>query len=143
MEYLKILFAVLTAVIGWVAGHYFTSRRDLASSRRSVRIDALVTCYKALIRSGIDGVMLKRDDSGRVINNAVPVEDAIALIHLYGDAQQSALASAYAKQIADTGKGSATDLVNSLRRDIRGMLGAGDLLSEPVYLRVKPNGGPV
>jgi len=138
MGIIEIFFAVVTAVVGWVVGHRFTSKRDLENSRRAARIQALTTCYKALVRSGIDGVMLKRNASGAIINNAVPVEDAIALVHLYGDSEQSALASAYSSQVAQTGEGNPTVLVNSLRRDVRSMLGTADVSADPVYLSVRP-----
>jgi len=139
VEYEKILFTALIAVVGWVAAHRLTSARDLANSRRNAGIDALTTCYKALVRSGIDGVMLKRDSTGKLINNAIPVEDAIALIHLHGNEQQSQLASAYAKQIGQDKSGDSTKLVNALRKDIRSMLGTKDLAAEPHYLSIKPN----
>ena len=139
MEYEKILFTALIAVVGWVAAHWLTSARDLANSRRNARIDALTTCYKALVRSGIDGVMLKRDSAGNLINNAIPVEDAIALIHLHGNQRQSQLASAFAKQIDQNKSGDSTELVNALRKDIRRMLGTEDLAAEPHYLSIKPN----
>jgi hypothetical protein len=83
--------------------------------------------------------MLKRDSSGKLVNNAIPVEDAIALIHLHGNNQQSELASAYAKQIDQTKSGDSTKLVNALRKDIRSMLGTKDLAAEPYYLSIKPN----
>jgi hypothetical protein len=139
MEYLKISFTVVLAVVGWLVAHYFTSKRDTANSRRAVRIDALSACYKVFVRSGIDGVMLKKDKAGNLINNAIPIEDAVALIHLYGSQEQSDMASAYAKQVADTSTGTSTALVNSLRWDIRRMLGQPDLSLEPTYLRVTPN----
>lgn len=142
MEYEKILFTSLVAVVGWVVAHRLTSARDLANSRRSARIDALTTCYKALVRSGIDGVMFKRDSSGKLINGAMPVEDAIALIHLHGNEQQSELASAYARQVGETKTGDSTKLVNALRKDIRRMLGTKDLGSDPHYLSIKTNEPP-
>lgn len=136
MECEKILLAALIAVVGWVAVHQFASARDLANSRRRARIDALTTCYRALVRSGVDGVMLQRDSSGKLINGAIIVEDAIALIHLHGSEQHSKLARDYAKQVGETQTGSLTELVNSLRKDIRSMLGTKDLDSDPHYLRV-------
>lgn len=136
MEYWKILVTVVTAAAGWVFAHYFTSRRDTENSCRATRVAALTNCYKALVRSALDGTMLKKGQDGRVVNNAAPVEDAIALIHLYGDQEQSDLASAYARDVANTGTGDATILANSLRKDIRHMLGSEDLNAVPAYLKV-------
>lgn len=136
MEFLKIAFAVAIAVAGWIVAHRYTSKRDTNNSRRATRVDALSTCYKALTRSGIDGVMVIADESGKAINRAGPVEDAIALIHLYGSQEQSDLASDYARQVADTKHGDSTRLVNCLRCDIRRMLGESDLNGVPSYLKI-------
>lgn len=139
MEFIKISFAVVTAVLGWVIAHHFTSRRDRDNSRRSTRIEALSFCYKALVRSGIDGVMVIKGGDGKLINRAGPVEDAVALIHLYGSQEQSCLATEYARQVAQSQNGDATELVKSLRNDIRRMVGEAGLSSDPTYLRITIN----
>lgn len=136
MEFIKIAFAVVTAVLGWVIAHHFTSRRDRDNSRRSTRIEALSFCYKALVRSGIDGVMVFKAEDGKLVSRAGPVEDAVALIHLYGSQEQSCLATEYARQVAHSQEGDATKLVESLRNDIRRMVGEADLSSDPTYLRI-------
>lgn len=89
-----------------------------------------------MVRSGIDGEMVVKGEDGKAINKATPVEDAIALIHLYGNQEQSNLASEYARMIGETNRGNATELVNALRKDIREMLGEPELVGEPAYLRV-------
>jgi len=101
-----------------------------------IRIEALSSCYKIFARAGIDGVLVTKGDDGKVINKAIPVEDAVALVHLYGSQEQSDLASEYANQVGQTQNGDSTKLVNSLRRDIRRMLGEPDLSHDPTYLRV-------
>jgi len=136
MKYITIL-TILTVAIGWIIVHQFTSIRDLKNFRRNSRIDALTNYYMALIRSGLDGPMLKLDSDGKLVNNAISVENAIALIHLHGNEQQSELANAYVKQIEKDGSGDLTKLIDTLRKDIRTMLGSRDLVSIPHYLRVK------
>jgi phage FluMu protein Com len=136
MEFVKIAFTIATAVTGWLVAHHYTSRRDTKNSRRLTRIEALSSCYKALARAGIDGVMVTKGPDGKAINKAIPVEDAIALVHLYGSQEQSDLASEYAQQVAETQNGDSTKLVNCLRRDVREMLGEPDLSHDPIYLRI-------
>lgn len=136
MDLLQVTVGVVLAILGWVIGHRFTSARDVKNSQRSIRVASLAEAYRALVRSGIDGVMLKRDADGAVINGARPVEDAIALIHLYGSQEQSTLASKYATQVSAEGGGDATELVNALRKDIRENLGGDDVEGQPRYLRV-------
>jgi hypothetical protein len=136
MDLLQVIVGVVLAILGWVIGHRFTSARDVKNSQRSIRVAALAEAYRVLVRSGIDGVMVKRDAGGAVVNGAKPVEDAIALIHLYGTQEQSTLASNYATQISTEGGGDATELVNALRKDIRENLGGYDVEGRPRYLRV-------
>lgn len=118
--------------------HLLTSERDLKNYRRNSRINALTTCYTALIRSGLDGLLNKPDSNGNMVRtvNAIHVENAIALIHLHGNEQQSELANVYTEQINNTGSGDLTKLIDALRKDIRAMLGTKDLVSMPHYLRI-------
>ena len=97
---------------------------------------ALAEAYKAIVRAGIDGVMLQRDKGGEIVSGAKAVEDAIVLIHLYGTQEQSDLASKYAQQVAKSGGGEGAELANALRRDIRENLGGCDIEGTPSYLRV-------
>lgn len=80
--------------------------------------------------------MVVNGEDGKAINKATPVEDTIALIHFYGNQEQSNLASEYSRMVGETNRGNSTDLVNALRKDIRGMLGEPELVGEPAYLRV-------
>ena len=136
MEILKIIISIVVAVIGWIIGHHYTSKRDVKNSQRAIRIAALAEAYKALVRVGIDGIMIKKEKDGSIYNGAKSIEDAIALIHLYGTQEQSILASNYATQVADTGGGEGTLLVNSLRKSIRESLGGEDIEGIPHYLKV-------
>jgi hypothetical protein len=93
VEYLKIIIAVIISVIGWVIAHKFTSARDVKNAQRTTRVEAFTEAYKALIRSGLDKELLPKDQNGKIINKAIPVENAIAIIHLYGTEKQSQMAS--------------------------------------------------
>lgn len=132
----KIIVGAVVAVIGWLIAHHFTSKRDVRNSKRAIRMAALAEAYKAIVRAGIDGVMLQRDKGGEIVNGAKAVEEAIALIHLYGTQEQSDLASKFAQQVAKSGGGEGTELANALRRDIRENLGDCDIEGTPSYLRV-------
>ncbi len=138
LEYIKILFAVFIAVVGWIAAHHFTAKRDLNNSRRLARIEALSSCYKIFVRSGIDGVLIKKNGS-EVVDRAGDIEDAILMIHLYGSQEQSELANQYVNDMSTNQNADSTKLVDSLRKDIRGMLGEQDFLSKPSYLKINRN----
>lgn len=136
MEYVKIVFAVIVAAIGWLVTHYYTSKRDVSNSRRQSRIEALSIAYKAFVRAGIEGKLVTRGDDGKISNRAGPVEDAIALVHLYGNVEQSKLASKCARQFEETGGAIFNELVDALRKDIREMLDESDVTDPPIYLRI-------
>ncbi len=139
MEYFKIIVAVIIAVIGWIIAHNFTSARDVKNAQRATRVEAFTEAYKALARSGLDKELLPKDKDGKVINKAIPVENAIAIIHLYGTEKQSQMASKYALDFVNNRGADCTELVNSLRKTIREYLGGEDLKNMPIYLVVTPN----
>ena len=122
LEYIKILFAVFIAALGWIAAHYFTAKRDLNNSRRLARIEALSSCYKIFVRSGINGSLIQNRGT-QVIDIGENIEDAILMIHLYGSQEQSELANQYVNDMSTNQNADSTKLVDSLRKDIRGMLG--------------------
>ena len=138
MEELKTLGTIAVALFGVFLTHRFTSKRDVENSQRTVRIGALTEAYKALIRSGLEKELLPKDENGKVINKAIPVENAIAIIHLHGSELQSRLATQYANDFAANRGADCTALVNSIRDDIRKSLDYEKLEAEPAYLVVIP-----
>lgn len=136
MEFFKIIFTVIVAAGGWLVTHYYTSKRNIENSRRESRIEALSQAYNALVRTALNGSLVTRKKDGTILNKAPSLENAIATIHLYGNDEQSKLASKCAEQFEKTGKDKYNDLVNSLRIDIREMLNESDLKEPPIYLRI-------
>lgn len=136
IDALKIFIGFVIACIGWVTVHFFTSRRDVANLQRAIRNSALAEAYRALVRAGIDGVMVYKDRDGEIVNGAKAVEDAIALIHLYGSIEQSILASKYAQAVSSNNSADVTIIVNVLRKDIRSALGLCEIEKTPIFLKV-------
>ncbi|MNF12226.1 hypothetical protein D3C80_2136440 [compost metagenome] len=58
------------------------------------------------------------------------------MIHLYGSQEQSFLANQYVNDMSTNQNADSTKLVDSLRKDIRSMLGEQDLISKPSYLKI-------
>ena len=135
MEYIKVFFTILTAVLGWIVAHYFTSKRDLKSSRRLARIEALSNCYKIFIRVGINGALINQNGT-EIEDKSAEIEDAIAIIHLYGSQEQSDLVNQYVNNMSSNQTAVFTNLIDSLRENIRNMLGEEDLKSTPSYLKI-------
>lgn len=134
--YIQMVVTVLTAGVGLVTAHRFTSKRDIKNAERLRRIDSLSTAYFAFIRTGIDGVIVKKDHEGKLLPTAKNLEDAVAVIHLYGTDEQSILADEYVLKLSDTGSANSTELVDSLRKTIRNELGLTQLVNVPHYLRI-------
>jgi len=139
MDILSKYLPILVALVGVFFTHKFTSRRDVINAQRALKIEALSSAYKALVRSGLEKDLISRDDKGNVTNKAIPVEDAIAIIHLHGSELQSRLASQYAVDFANNRGADCTELVNSIRNEIRASLGYEKLEALTYYLSVKPN----
>ncbi|MDP2538153.1 hypothetical protein [Alteromonas stellipolaris] len=139
MDILSKYLPILVALVGVFFTHKFTSRRDVINAQRALKIEALSLAYKALVRSGLEKDLISRDDKGNVTNKAIPVEDAIAIIHLHGSELQSRLASQYAVDFANNRGADCTELVNSIRNEIRASLGYEKLEALTYYLSVKPN----
>jgi hypothetical protein len=137
---LTMIVGVVTACFGWIAVHMFTSRRDIANAQRAIRNSALAEAYRAMVRAGLNGVLIYRDRDGTVVNGAKAVEDAIALVHLYGSKEQSMLATKYAETVGGGGSADLTALVDSLRKDVRSALGLSELDETPKFLKVAIRG---
>lgn len=131
---LGVIIASLIAIISWYIVHKLTSKRDLANARRAARIKELSDSYRSLVRCAIKGLhTVDEDKIDRKV--ADEVENAILTIHLYGSTSQSELASKYSQEMAELGKSDFTELVESLRKDIRNQLGEVEIIKEPVYFR--------
>jgi hypothetical protein len=141
-ELIKLLILVISGAIGWVVAHHFTAKRDIKNSQRSIRIEALTEAYKILVRSGIESSIVKWDQHGKVNDLPTKIEDAIALIHLYGTSLQSKLADEYTIQMSTKNHADSTKLVNEIRRDIREGLGGNDLETTPHYLKITVHHNP-
>jgi hypothetical protein len=136
--YIQMAITVATAGLGLIATHHFTSLRDRKSAERLRRLDALSKAYFAFVTSGIRKELVRRGEDGKILPTARDVEDAIAMLHLYGTPEQSEMASAYSKAVATTQNGNSTALVNSLRETVRSELGLGQLNNAPSYLSIEP-----
>lgn len=139
--YIQLSVTAAVAVCGWIVAHWFTSRRDRKSAERKARLDALSRAYFVLVRTGIDGSIIRRDHNGNIVSTAKDVEDAIASIHLYGDNKHSTLANRYAAELQERQHGNATELVDFLREYLRHELGLPKLNETPYYVRIQISKG--
>lgn len=135
------LVTSIIAIISWFIVHWLTEKRDQKNARRTARVDALSECYVALINSSLKD-LYQLDDKGEINRKvADDVEKAILIIHLYGSPRQSKLASEYSKNMCEQGTANLDELVESLRKDIRKLLGEKEVIDKPAFFQftVKKN----
>lgn len=126
------------AGLGWWLVHRLNSARDRINSERTMRTTELSKVYAALVRAGINGTLVRKDQDGNVLWEHKEVEDAIAKIYLYGTEDQISLTQEYVKSWDTTQGANATELVDSLRNHIRSSLGLKSVSGPLHYLRVAP-----
>jgi len=111
-SYLKITVTILLAVIGWVVGHYFTTKRDKLIKRRDITIEHLINAYR----------VLTNEISHRSNYDEKKLEDILSDIQLFGSIEQVELAKALADTVAKREEFPLDILINSLRDDLRKQL---------------------
>lgn len=114
LEYLKILATVATAAAGWIAVHYFNSRRDKFLKRRDLRIEYLINVYRILTNeiSHREGTKERGEK----------LENILSDIQLFGSKTQVVLAKELATEIAAGQFFELDPLINDLRNDLRKQL---------------------
>ncbi|MGH6789087.1 MAG: hypothetical protein ACRECC_05335 [Pseudolabrys sp.] len=116
----------LVAALGWWAGHYFSSRRDLTNERRKLRITYLLEAYRRLESAS------NRDNPSEVWPK---MESAIADIQLLGSSYQVSLARQFSLSMAQDGTAPLDQLIFDLRQSLRAELQLEQINDSVVYLR--------
>lgn len=127
---LPLLVTATVGVLGWFAVHRLTVSRDRANKRRDLRTQYLLEAYRRLERAS------HRSDIGPYARD---LESAIADIHLFGSRRQVTLAQRFADQFAKTGAADLTELLESLRGELRRELGLEAVTHRVSMLRVEPH----
>ena len=127
LDYLKIFVTISLAVIGWLIGHYFTARRDVANKRRELVIGHLIDAYRVITNE----VSHRPESEERNIK----LENILSDIQLFGSQQQIALAKQLADDVAAGGVFELNELIASLRNDLRGQLNLSAVKGNVKWLR--------
>lgn len=114
LEFIKIFTTISLAAIGWIAAHYFTSKRDISNKRREISIEHLINAYR----------VLTNEISHRKLNDdrKVALENLLSDIQLFGSDEQVAMSKSLADEVAEGGSFELDPLINSLRNDLRAQL---------------------
>lgn len=129
LDYIKILVAVTLAVLGWIVGHWFSSKRTRNQKRRDISIEHLISSYRVLTNE----VSHRKETSER----AEKLENILSDIQLFGSTQQVTFARKLADEVASGGEFQLDPLINSLRNDLRKELMLSPVSGNVKWLRFK------
>ena len=128
LDYLKIVITIALAVVGWLIGHYFTTRRDIENKRRDLVIRHLIEAYRILTNE-----ISQRDQTGE---RDLKLEILLSDIQLFGTPEQVELAKQLADDIVAGGLFELDDLTNSLRDELRKQLKLASINGNVKWLRI-------
>jgi hypothetical protein len=108
---ITLLVPTVVAVISWFIGSWLAVRRDRANKRRDLRVQYLIEAYRRLATA-----------TERKETNAeyfADLDSAIVDVQLFGTPDQIAAAKKFAKELAEHRTAQLTELLASLRDDLR------------------------
>jgi uncharacterized protein YeeX (DUF496 family) len=117
-DILKVVISVIIAVVGWIVGHHFNSRRDVAANRKKLMTGYLVDAYRKLnsfacvLTSGAKGTE----------SLAMDINSAVSDIQLLGTKRQIQLVKEISEHIGrehTVPSQKLTDLLLNLRNSLR------------------------
>lgn len=129
LDYIKIIVTIALAVIGWLIGHYFTARRDVANKRRELVISHLIETYR----------ILANDISHRQQTEStnLKLESMLSDIQLFGSSKQIELAKQLADEVANGGSFELSPILLALRDNLREELNLSSVKGNVKWLRFK------
>lgn len=127
IDYFKILATIVLAVIGWIVGYYFTTRKDINQKRRDISIEHLINAYRILTNE----ISHREGNKERDIK----LENILSDIQLFGSEEQVQLAKNLADAVASGKEFQLDPLINSLRNDLRKIIGLKKIKGNVKWLR--------
>jgi hypothetical protein len=123
------LSGLVGALIGVIAGHLLTARRDREQKRREFAIKYLVEAWQNLELTS------RQID---IVRKSQAMEKAIADIQLFGSPEQISLAQKFTQEMSAKGSSDATVLLQELQVSLRKELGLKKPPTKIFFLRVTP-----
>jgi hypothetical protein len=129
---LTIVGSIGAAAIAAVLAHRLTSHRDQTHRRNDLRIQYLLSAYRAVADAS-------HRDLDRGSAHVRTFEQGLTDIQLLGSQAQAEMAVAIGKALAENGEALMDDLLLSLRDDLRDELKLESLPRPPSHIRVTHN----
>ena len=127
IDYIKISVTIILAVIGWIVGYYFTTKKDINQKRRDISIEHLINAYRILTNEISHRTATKESN--------IKLENILADIQLFGSIEQVKLAKELAETVASGGEFQLDPLINSLKTDLRKLIGLEKINGNVKWLR--------
>ena len=117
------------AVIGWLIGHHFTAKRDIANKRGKLVISHLIDTYR----------ILANDISHRQQAEATnpKLENMLSDIQLFGNTKQIELVKQLADEVARGGVFELSPIIVALRDNVRNELNLSLVKGNVKWLRFR------
>jgi hypothetical protein len=122
--------AVIGGAIGALATHLFALAREKRQKRRDLKLSHLIEAWR--------NISLGSQNHLDIETRAPALERGIADINLFGSRSQIELARAAAIAIVEKGEANTTEILNSVRSDIRQELGLENVKDTPFFFTLTP-----
>ena len=129
MEIIKIIIAIILAVVGLIIGHHFTSKRDKLNKKRELILNELMIAYRILANE-ISTRNLTKETKEKL-------EHVLTDIQLFGTLPQIELAIKLSDEIANKPTFDLDPLINNLRDSLRVELDLPKINKNVNWLRIK------
>lgn len=129
IDIIKFGVTALIAVLGWLAGHYFSDKRDKSNKKRELTTKHLINAYSVLTNE----VSHRKQTQER----QQKLECIITEIQLFGSGEQVMLAKKLANEVAAGQEFELDPLINSLRTDLRKQLELAPIKGNVTWLRFR------
>lgn len=114
MSYITLVVSSMIVIFGWYIAHFFSTKRDHENKKRELRLEYLIKTYRDL------GMAAAREPSSEYFNN---LELGFHDVQLFGNAEQLKLLEEILQSHSRSGGADLEPLLNSLRTELRELLG--------------------
>lgn len=129
LGWVKLIVAIVIAIIGWIVIGWINSRRDNTNKRRELVVEHLINAYRILTQE------IGRRETTQ--ESMVKFENLMTEIQLFGSKEQIKLARKISGETAENGRSEIDPLIDSLRKSLREELLLEVVDDKTIWLRFK------
>ena len=130
ISYITLLISSLIVITGWFIAHRFASRRDHENKKRELRLEYLINAYRSL------GMAAARSPNSEYFKS---LESGFHDVQLFGNQEQLRFLEEIFESHAKSGGADLEPLLNSLRKELRELLGLSEAEMSLRFFRTDSN----